>query len=334
MSSSPSDPALHLPGAVGVIGLGKMGTPMASRLAAAGASLAVHDARPDVTANVASRIGATACDGPAAVGAACDVVITMLPDGAAVVAAVLGDGGSGGVASAIRPGGLIVDMSTAAPAQTRELGAGLAELGIRLLDAPVSGGVARAETGELTIMAGGERADVDECAGVFASLGAQSFHVGPLGAGHTAKALNNAVSAAGLIAAGEALVVAQRTGIDPAAMLEVLNASTGRNNATENKIAQFVFSRSFASGFGLGLMAKDLAIAGVLAAEAGVEPQLILESGRMVAAADRALGPGADHTELVRWLEQRAETTLHPGDEDGAARAGETGPDPTEHERS
>jgi 3-hydroxyisobutyrate dehydrogenase len=306
MSTLPSDAALDLPGAIGVVGLGKMGSPMASRLAAAGGSLAVHDARPDLTESVASRIGATACAGAAAVGAASDLVITMLPDGAAVAAAVLGDGGDG-VASGIRPGGLIVDMSTAAPAQTRDLGGRLAELNIRLVDAPVSGGVARAETGELTIMAGGERADVNACAGVFSSLGSRVFHAGPLGAGHAAKVLNNAVSAAGLIAAGEALVVAERAGIDPATMLELLNASSGRNNATENKIAQFVFSRSFASGFALGLMAKDLAIAGDLAAELAVEPQLILESGRITAAADRALGPGADHTELIRWLQQHAE---------------------------
>jgi 3-hydroxyisobutyrate dehydrogenase len=283
-----------------------MGSPMASRLAAAGVSLAVHDARADLTESVASRIGATACADSAAVGAAADLVITMLPDGVAVAAAVLGKDDDG-VASGIRPGGLIVDMSTAAPAQTRELGARLAELDIRLVDAPVSGGVARAETGELTIIAGGEQTDVNACAGVFASLGSRVFHAGPLAAGHAAKALNNAVSAAGLIAAGEALIIAERAGIDSATMLEVLNASSGRNNATENKIGQFVFSRSFASGFALGLMAKDLAIAGELAAQLEVEPQLILESSRIAAAAGHALGPGADHTEVVRWLEQHAE---------------------------
>ena len=311
MSTPPSDPALDLPGAIGFVGLGKMGSPMTSRLAAAGQSLAVHDARADLTESVASRIGATACSDPAAVGAAADLVITMLPDGAAVAAAVLGDGGDG-VASGIRPGGLIVDMSTAAPAQTRELGARLAELDIRLVDAPVSGGVTRAETGELTIIAGGEPTDVNACAGVFSSLGSRVFHIGPLGAGHAAKALNNAVSAAGLIAAGEALLVAERAGIDPATMLELLNASSGRNNATENKIGQFVFSRSFASGFALGLMAKDLAIAGDLAAELEVEPHLILESSRIAAAADRALGPGADHTEVVRWLEQVQSRPVRP----------------------
>src|SRR5262245_15438208 len=107
MSSSTSDPALDLPGAIGFVGLGKMGSPMASRLAAAGGSLAVHDAKPDVTERVASSIGATACANPAAVGSASDLVITMLPDGAAVADAVLGDGGDG-VASGIRPGGLIV----------------------------------------------------------------------------------------------------------------------------------------------------------------------------------------------------------------------------------
>jgi 3-hydroxyisobutyrate dehydrogenase len=315
MSTSPPDPVLDLPGAIGFVGLGKMGSPMASRLAAAGASLAIHDARADLTESVASRIGATACTDPAAIGAAADFVITMLPDGAAVADAVLGEG----VASGIQPGGLIVDMSTAAPAQTRELGARLTEMNIRLVDAPVSGGVARAETGELTIIAGGEQADVRACAGVFASLGSQFFHAGPLGAGHAAKALNNAVSAAGLIAAGEALIVADRAGIEPATMLEVLNASSGRNNSTENKIGQFVFTGSFASGFALRLLAKDLAIAEDLAADLEVAPQLLHESSRIAAAADRALGPEADHTEVVRWLEQHAnEASTAPTEMRGA----------------
>src|SRR5690606_3310055 len=138
------------------------------------------------------------------------------------------------------------------------LGAELAKRGIDMIDAPVSGGVRRAITGELAVMIGGEPAVIERCRPVLDALGKQLFAVGKLGAGDAMKCLNNYVSAAGLLAAAEGLVAAQRFGLEPKKALEVLNASTGKNNSTEHKFAQFILSRTFGSGFSLGLMAKDL----------------------------------------------------------------------------
>jgi len=283
-----------------------MGEPMAANLVAGGVSLVVHDTRHGAAVEFARRTGAVAAGSAAELGAGADVVIAMLPDGDAVAAAMLGGDSQEGVAQGLAPGSLLVDMSSVAPAQTRALGTRLAEARIRMVDAPVSGGVGRAEAGALAIMAGGEAADVRACAPLFDLLGQRTIHTGGLGTGHAVKALNNAVSAAGLIAAGEALIVGQRAGVDPAVMLEVLNASTGRNNATENKIERFVFSRAFDSGFALRLMAKDVGIAEELAEELGFEPVLLGELARIAGGAAEQLEPHADHTAIVRWMEQQA----------------------------
>lgn len=304
---------------VGFIGLGMMGAPMAGRLAKAGAQLAVYDIERDRVAAFARRTGARACVTPAEVAAFSEVVITMLPTGATVAQVVLGDGDAAGVLAGMSEGGLIVDMSSAAPAETRALGARIAQDGVRMVDAPVSGGVAGAEAGTLTIIAGGEPGDVAACREIFEAIGGRTIHTGPLGTGHAAKAINNAVSATGLIAAGEALIVGQRAGVDPEVMLEVLNASSGSNHATKNKIAQQVFSRAFASGFALSLMAKDLEIAERLADSEEVDSELLSRSSRLAAAADGALGKGADHTAIVRWLEERNATVLDPGADRGPA---------------
>jgi len=297
---------------IGFIGLGMMGGPMARRLAAAGMQLAVYDIERERMSDLVGDTGARGCATPAEVAAFSDVVITMLPTGATVAKVVLGDGDAAGVIAGMNEAGLIVDMSSVAPEETRALGARIAGEGVRMVDAPVSGGVAGAVAGTLTIIAGGERKDIDSCGEIFAAIGGRTIHTGPLGTGHAAKAINNAVSAAGLIAASEALIVGQRAGVDPAVMLEVLNTSSGSNHATRNKIDQFVFSRTFASGFALSLMAKDLDIAQGLAERYQVESDLLSRSSGLVAAAYRALGNGADHTAIVQWLEERNGTVLSP----------------------
>ncbi len=295
---------------VGFIGLGAMGRPMAVRLADAGLGLSVYDSSDVALEWMVARTGAMACADPADVGARSDVLVTMLPSAADVARVVLGDPAAAGALGGLAEGCLIVDMSSAEPAETRELGRAVSAAGRRMVDAPVSGGVTRARDGTLTIMAGGAAADVDDCTFLFEILGARTFHMGPLGSGHATKALNNAVSAAGLVAAIEALIVGQAAGVDPAVMLDVLNASTGRNNATENKIEQFVFSRSYASGFALGLMAKDVTIAADLARSLAIEPALMEAVHRLVTQADEDLGAPSDHTEIARWLEARAGTEL------------------------
>lgn len=280
---------------IAFIGLGRMGRPMAARLAAAGHVLRVHDK------TVGPRLrGASSWSSPAEAAVGADVLVTMLPDGRAVRAALLGRKGA---AAALAPGSLVVDMSSSDPVATRELGAELAKRGLRLLDAPVSGRVDGARNGTLTIMAGGRAADVRRVRPLLEVLGQRIFHAGPLGAGHAVKALNNYIAAAGTVAAFEAVIVGRAFGLDPALMTDIFNASAGRNSTTENKVKQHVLSGAFGSGFALALMAKDVRIADALARSVGKQAPLTRRTRDLWRAADRKLRAGADHTEIYRYLD-------------------------------
>ncbi|WP_213453247.1 NAD(P)-dependent oxidoreductase [Rhizomonospora bruguierae] len=292
--------------AVGFVGLGNMGWPMARHLAAAGLALTVFDLRGDVSARFAAEHGATAAGDIGKLFTGADIVVTMLPNGKAVRAAVE----AGLAAAGTRTGRLLVDMSSSAPHETVELAGVVAAAGYDLVDAPVSGGVVRAESGDLCILAGGDAAAVNRCAPLFAAMGRETFRVGPVGAGHAMKALNNVMSAAGLLLAAETLLVGRRYGLAPETMLDVLNSSTGMNHATRTKIAQFVLSGTYASGFALDLMVKDLAIAAGIAREAGA-PYLL--GGLVTSVWELAKGQvpaGSDQMVLVRWLEDLAATRL------------------------
>ena len=301
-SGSSGMTAAETPPSVGFVGLGQMGRPIAERLVSAGVRLLVFDTRLEATRGFRAAVSL------AALGAECDVVITMLPDGDVVRRVSIGDADR--LAGAMRRGTLLIDMSSSEPTGTRALGSVLAEHGVTLLDAPVSGGVARAREGRLTVMVGGDPAAIQRCRPLFGPLAAQVFEVGPLGAGHALKALNNLVSAAGVVATAEALLIGQRFGLDPGVMLDVFNASTARNNASEHKFRQFVFSRRFDSAFALGLMAKDVGTAIDLAAATSTPAPLGAACRAIWDRAHAALGAGADHTEVVRYLERLADTTL------------------------
>ena len=201
------------------------------------------------------------------------------------------------------PGTILIDMSSSSPMGTKKLGQLLASREIQMIDAPVSGG-------ELTIIAGGRPEVVERCRPIFKVFGSRIFHSGPLGSGHAVKALNNMCSAAGLIAAAEVLLVGQKFGVNPRVMNDILNASTGRNNSTENKMAQYVFSRSFSSGFSLDLMVKDLTTATDLAREIGMPVPFSSACQELWVAAQSRLGSGVDHTGVVRWLEELARDRL------------------------
>jgi 3-hydroxyisobutyrate dehydrogenase len=293
-------------GAVGFVGLGTMGAPMARRVAAAGQSLRLYDIDRDLTARLATELGAVAAPDPAALAEACEVVITMLPNAEIVHRAVLGHGDGRGLADGLAGGAIIVDMSSSYPLATRALGAELAARGITLLDAPVSGGVRKAVDGMLAIMLGGDdEAAMARVEPLLAAMG-KTFRTGGLGSGHANKALNNYVSAAGLAAACEAVIVGRAFGLDPERMIDVINASTGRNNSTENKIKPFVLTGKFAkAGFGLGLMAKDVKAAADLSRELGLSLPGMSEARRLWAEAWETLGTGADHTEIYRYLDMR-----------------------------
>jgi 3-hydroxyisobutyrate dehydrogenase len=230
----------------------------------------------------------------------CDVLITMLPDGDAVREAVLD------ALPGLKPGCVVVDMSSSDPAATRALEAVLSAKQINLLDAPVSGARAKAADGTLALMVGGNKTVLEMVRPVLMTMGTEIFHVGPVGAGHAVKALNNYLGAAGTIAGFEALLVAQAYGLDPKPMLEAINASTGRNSTTERKIPQQILTGAFASGFKLALMAKDVGIAAGLAKDLGVATPYLKETLRLWRAAQKALPRDADHTEIYKVLRKPA----------------------------
>jgi 3-hydroxyisobutyrate dehydrogenase len=301
MSERPDGDALGPPSPIAFIGLGQMGRPMAARLAAAGYRVRAFDSAAAQRAGFVEAAGGAAVAASAAAAAAgAEAVVTMLPDGRIVRDVLLGGGAA---ARAMAEGSVVVDMSSSSPLDTRATGEALAELGIDMVDAPVSGGVKRAVDGTLAVMAGGRPASVRRLTPLLKVVGASVFATGPLGSGHAMKALNNFVSAAGLVAAAEALLIGRRFGLDPRLMVDVLNASTGRNNSTENKLTQQVLSGAYASGFALGLMAKDLETAAALARDAGVGTPLAGAQARLWREAEAALGDGADHTEIFRYLE-------------------------------
>ena len=283
---------------LGFIGIGKMGRPMASRLHEAGFQVTVGDADATVVSRfIADHPGARAASGPLAYAGA-DALILMLPT-SDIVEAVLEDGGT---AAALRPGTLVVDMSSSVPTRTRDLAARLARGGLRFVDAPVSGGVRGAIAGQLAIMAGGEQTDLDQLAPVFAPLAAAVIAVGPVGSGHAAKALNNLVSAATISVTVEALRLGERFGISPAIMTEVLNSSSGRSNTSENKVAQFMTSGTFASGFALQLMAKDVGIAVDLADALGQQAEVSREVSRQWHRVAGQVTAQADHTQMYELI--------------------------------
>lgn len=292
------------------VGLGAMGRPMAGRLREADLSLIVADADAELARRVATEIGAIAVPtgGIAEAAAGVDRLVLMLPDSGVVEEVLLG---SGGLLDALRPGSLVVDMSSCRPASTVMLAARARERDVAFVDAPVSGGVGRAATGELSIMAGATDDDFAAVLPLLEQMGKDVTHVGPPGAGHAMKALNNLLSAIGLVAASEVLSVGSAFGLDPRTMLQVLNGSTGRNHATEVKMEKFVLSRAFDSGFSLRLMVKDLRTALDLAHETGTPVPLGAGALEECVAAFRMLGEGADHTEVAAYVERRSGTELH-----------------------
>jgi len=280
------------------IGLGQIGLPMALRLSGAGFDVLGYDLSVDARAAFAQHGGRAVSDPVAAAGSA-DVVITMLPNGTAVEAALTADQG---LSDALPQGSVVVDMSSSAPSGTIRLGERLAAKGITLLDAPVSGGVKRAVTGKLSIMVGGDGAALERVRPVLAALGETITHAGGPGAGHAAKALNNYVSAAGLVATCEALHLGAAFNLAPETLVAVLNASTGRNNTTEHKALQFIIPETYDAGFSLALMRKDLQTAAAMASEYGVEPPLLPAMAALWSDAEADLPKGADHTAMHSFL--------------------------------
>jgi 3-hydroxyisobutyrate dehydrogenase len=259
----------------------------------------IHDPRAEALAPFAGRDGVTLAGSLAEVAEGAELVIAMLPDGKIVRAAVLG---SDGLARAMAPGAVLADMSTSYPLETVALAGELEGTGIEMIDAPVSGGVRRARLGELTIMAGGDAAVIERIAPALGAMGTV-YRTGALGSGHAMKVPNNYLSASGLAAACEAVLIGRRFGLDPDLMADVFNVSTGRSNATEVKLKQQVNNGRYAAGFTMELMAKDLRMAAALAGDMAVEAKGLAACVELYAEAAKALGGTADHTEVMKVIE-------------------------------
>jgi 3-hydroxyisobutyrate dehydrogenase len=273
---------------------------MAANLAKAGFPLVIRDTDHDAQQQFIATHGGQPATAPQSF-AATAVVVTMLPDGAAVREAVLG--WDGGIAAVLPPGAVVLDMSSSDPVGTKALADDLAALGIRLIDAPVSGGISRAESGTLSLMVGGlDDEAFARVRPVLETVGERIFRTGPLGSGHAMKALNNFLGASAYTTAAEALAIGHEFGLDPRVMLDVINTSTGRSFNTEVVLKDDVITGRYGTGFALGLLAKDVGIAADLAEAVGVDaPACQLVRSRWEAAA-AGLGFAADHSEAhKRW---------------------------------
>lgn len=288
---------------IGFIGLGMMGLPMARSLLRHGRALLACDPDPAAREELAKGGGAVRFAGtPGEVAAEAETVVMVLPDSKVVAHVVEGPGG---LMPALRPGHLVADMGSSLPGETRRLAAAAAGRGAVFLDAPVSGGVAKARDGTLAVMLGGGDSACERAEPVLREMGAPPIRTGPVGSAHAMKALNNYVYAAGLLAAAEAVHMAAALGLDLHVFTDVLNASSGRNVATETKLKSDVLTGRYGAGFQLGLMRKDLETAGAIADETGFDaPSLALCRGLWAEAVEH-LGPKVDNLEIHRFLGAR-----------------------------
>ena len=299
---------------IGFIGMGVMGAPMAINLAAAGYPVTIFDSDPARAAAAArGGRGIAVAASAAELAAGAEVVITMLPHGEVVRQVTCGVAGADGIGAAMKPGALLLDTSSSEPWHTRATAVVLAARGVAMVDAPVSGAQWGAEAAELVFMVGGSATDLARVRPLLDAMGRAVHHVGPLGAGHTMKCINNMITAMTFVATAEGLAIGKRAGLDPVAMNDVLNESTGASWLTRNHFAQRVFSRTFDDPFKLDLMAKDVGIAMGLAQEHGLPLPLSAVGQQLYRAAARAVGPGRSVSEMVRWIEELTGTELTPG---------------------
>jgi 3-hydroxyisobutyrate dehydrogenase len=289
---------------IGFVGIGAMGTPMAGNLARAGYKLLVYDLDTARTAALAGTVGVTVAKNLAGLGAAANIIITMLPDGKAVRAALCGknDSFKDCLLEFAQKNTLVIDMSSSSPMGTRELGEVLSKRGLQFIDAPVSNGVKGAVAATLSIMVGGDQAIFERVKPMLEKMGSQIYYAGPLGAGHAIKALNNYVSAAGLIAACEAMHAGQAFGIDPGVVVDIINTSSGMNNTTKNKCRQYMISGAYNAGFSTGLMAKDVRTALEIAEAMHTSTLFAKPTAEVWNAMEKQMGFLSDHTEMNKFL--------------------------------
>lgn len=288
---------------VAFLGLGAIGTPMARHLAVPEFSLSVWNRTAAKATAFAAEFAVRAAATPAEAARGTDFVITCLPSSREVEGLL---DGPDGLLAGLTKGSVLVDCTSGDPATSRRIAARLAERGIGFLDAPVSGGVAGAEIATLTVMVGGDAAMLARVMPVFDAFGEKIVHCGPVGAGHALKAINQAMLAIHIWSLGEGLVALEKAGVSAAVALEVINASSGRSNSSQNLFPQRVLTRAFPRTFRLALLDKDLGIAAQVAREHKVPSPLLQLTAELFAAAHHELGEEADHVEVVKIIEHQA----------------------------
>ena len=285
---------------VAFIGLGDIGGLMASHLAREPFELTVWNRTErkahDFAAKHSVRVATSARD--AVRGA--EVVVTCLPSSAEVEAVLHGEQG---MIDSLERGAVLLDCTSGDPPTSRSIAAELSGRGVSFIDAPVSGGTIAAKSGSLTVMWGGAEGDFTRVRPVVEAFGKKIVHAGPVGAGDALKAVNNALLAVHILATGEGLAMLVKAGVDPGVALEVINASSGRSNTSENLIPQRVLTRAFPRTFRLALLDKDIGIAESLGAELGMETPVISLAARRMHEARAALGEDVDHVEVVKMIE-------------------------------
>ena len=287
---------------LGFVGIGIMGLPMCRHLAAAGYAVKINDiSRTNADRLAAEYVNVEVLDTPRAVAEASDIVITMLPSGKYVQDVALG---KDGLVSGFKPGGLLLDTSSAEPWITRATAAALSENKIDMVDAPVSGAQTGAEAAELVFMVGGNSGSVERVKPLLDIMGKQSFHLGPVGSGHAMKCINNTITAMTFLATSEGLVLGKKAGLDPDAMVDVINMSTGMSWVSRTHFKQRILNRKFDDAFKLELMLKDIGIAMKLSEDEGASLPLSESGHRCWIEADKLAGSGSSVSELVRWVEQ------------------------------
>jgi len=294
-----------MPEQVAFLGLGAIGAPMARRLAA---SPAYSTALWNRTASKARTVAGLARDGGAPTVAAtpreaargAGIVVTCLPTSREVASLLEGPDG---LLAGLERAALLVDCTSGDPATSRRIAVRLAEHGVGFVDAPVSGGVAGAEQGRLTVMCGGSAPDVARARPVLETFGAKIVHCGPVGAGHAVKAVNQALLAVHIWSAAEGLATLEKAGVRADVALDVINASSGRSNSSMNLFPERVLTRAFPRTFRVALLDKDVAIAADLARQRGVPAPLLQLTAELFRLAHATLGEEADHVEAARVVE-------------------------------
>lgn len=292
---------------VAFLGLGAIGTPMAAHVARRQMLRSVWNRTTERAENFAGQYGVVAADSPRDAVTGVDVAITCLPSSREVDAVLWRDDG---IAAGLASGALLVDCTSGDPASSRRIAERLARQGVGFVDAPVSGGISGAEAATLTVMCGGDAAMIDWVRPVLATFGSRILRTGPVGTAHALKAINNALLALHIWSTAEGLAALARLGVDPALALEVINASSGRSNASMSLFPERVLDRSFPKTFRLALLAKDAAIAVDVAHEARTPADTLELAARLFGEARSELGERADHVEAVKVVERRAGLSL------------------------